>query len=82
MMAFFFWVPDKNFKACAISVFWLFGSNSINSRMMRSTCERPFLGGIYNSTVSENNIKPILSLFCVAEKAIVAAISVTMSFLN
>ena len=81
-MAFFFCVPDKNFRACARSVLLLLGSNSISSRIIRNTCERPFLGGIYNSMVSENRINPILSLFCVAEKAMVAAISVTMSFLN
>jgi hypothetical protein len=39
-----------------------------------------FFGGIYNSIWSENKINPILSLFCVAEKAMVAAISVTIFF--
>ena len=42
-------------------------------------CLRPFFGGMYFSILSEKNTTPILSLFCMAEKAIVAAISVTMS---
>ena len=40
--------------------------------MIRNTCDFPFLGGIYNSIWSENRIKPVLSLFCRAEKAKVA----------
>ena len=42
----------------------------------------PFFGGIYNSTLSVNKIRPTLSLFFVAENARVAASSVTYSFLN
>ena len=53
-----------------------------SSLMILNTCERPFFGGMYNSMASENKMRPILSLFCVAEKASVAAISVTISFLN
>ena len=37
---------------------------------------------MYNSTLSENRIRPTLSLFFVAEKARVAAISVMYSLLK
>ena len=81
-IAFFFITLDRNLRLSAIFVFLLFGSNSISSLMILNTCERPFFGGMYNSMASENKMRPILSLFCVAEKASVAAISVTISFLN
>ena len=47
--------------------------------MIYRMCFRPFLGAIYFSMRSEKNITPILSLFCMAEKARVAAISVAIS---
>ena len=42
-------------------------------------CLRPFFGGMYFSILSEKKMTPILSLFCMALKASVAAISVTIS---
>ena len=45
-------------------------------------CFLPFLGGMNFSILSEKNMTPILSLFCIAEKDKVAAISVTISFFN
>ena len=50
--------------------------------MILKICLLPLLGGINNSTVSVNSIAPTLSLFFKAEKASVAAISVTISFFN
>ena len=73
---------DKNFNASAMFVDLLEGLNSNNSRIILNTWERPFLGGIKSSTSLVNKIKPILSLFWVAEKAKVAAISVRISLLN
>ena len=47
--------------------------------MIRKICLRPFFGGMNFSILSEKKITPILSLFCMAEKANVAAISATIS---
>ena len=81
-IAFFFITLLRNCKASPILVLKLLGSNSISSLMMRSTWDLPFLGGINNSIWSEKSIKPVLSLFCNAENAKVAAISVIISLLN
>jgi hypothetical protein len=58
--------------------FLLCGWNSISSRIIRRTCERPFFGGIYSSDLKTR----LINLIIIAENAIVAAISVTISFLN
>ena len=72
----------KYSKARRIFVRRLSGWKSINSRIIYKICLRPFLGGINFSIRSEKKITPILSLFWMAEKARVAAISVTISFFN
>ena len=65
--------------AWPISVDLLWGVKSNSSRMIRKICLRPFFGGMNFSILSEKKITPILSLFCMAEKAKVAAISATIS---
>ena len=70
----------KYFNTWLISVLVSSGWKSISSRMIYKICFFPFWGGINFSILSEKNTTPILSLFCIAEKAKVAAISVITSF--
>ena len=56
------------------------GLNLMSSRMIIRMWLRPFFGGMNFSTRSEKNMQPTLSLFCAAEKAITAAISVMTFF--
>ncbi len=58
------------------------GRNPTNSRIIIKIWLRPFLGGMNFSTLSEKKMQPTLSLFCAAEKASTAAISVMTFFLN
>ncbi len=59
----------------------LSGSKLIISRIISSICFLPFFGGMNFSILSLKNITPTLSLFCIEEKARVAAISAILSFL-
>ena len=52
------------------------GRKPTSSRMMARMWLRPFFGGMNFSTRSEKKMQPTLSLFCEAEKASTAAISV------
>ena len=81
-MAFFFITLLRYLSAWLRSVFLLLGLNSSNSLMILKMCDFPFFGGTNSSIWSVNNIIPTLSLFCIAEKARVATISVMISFLN
>ena len=65
--------------AAATFVRLLSGLKSSISWMMYSMCLRPFLGGMYFSMRSEKKMTPILSLFCMALNAKMAAISVAIS---
>ena len=56
------------------------GRNPTSSRMIIRMWLRPFFGGMNFSTLSEKKMQPTLSLFCAAEKASTAAISVMMFF--
>ena len=58
------------------------GSSSMISRMMRSTCERPFFGGMNRSIRSLNRMAPTLSLLPMALNASTAASSVASSRLD
>ena len=58
------------------------GMKLINSLMIINTCARPFFGGMNFSTRSLKKMQPTLSLFCAAEKASTAAISVIVFFLS
>ena len=71
--------PVRNSTATLTSVLRLSGVKSSISRMMNKMCLRPFFGGMYFSILSEKNITPILSLFCIALNANVAAISAATS---
>ena len=74
-MALFFIRLLKCWTTSEILVRFDLGLNSISSLIILRICFLPFLGGIYNSILSENKIAPILSLFWVAEKANTAPIS-------
>ena len=56
------------------------GSKEINSRIIIRIWLLPFFGGMNFSTLSEKKMQPTLSLFCAAEKAKTAAISVMTFF--
>ena len=58
------------------------GRKPISSRMIIRIWLRPFFGGMNFSTRSEKKMQPTLSLFCAAEKASTAAISVMMFFFS
>ena len=60
----------------------LSGLKLSSSRITSRMCLRPFFGGMNFSTLSVKKITPTLSLFWIAEKARVAAISAIISFFS
>ncbi len=58
------------------------GRKPTSSRMIARMWLRPFFGGMNFSTRSEKKMHPTLSLFCAAEKASTAAISVMTFFFS
>src|SRR5690554_7570622 len=68
-------VSDYHVKICTIAFRFETQNLTNNKKYMLPS----FFGGINFSTLSVKNITPILSLFCIAENASVAAISATIS---